>query len=134
MGIITLDNDDSPNIEINSDISPIEEKRELKHRLKGEVKKKFIIGAKYILGGSKKGFKKDDRVFLLKKFVYSVENRRTNILIMKQIAGKNMTSGHLSRHDCLILHIKYEPGLQVWPMELKWHILKEKVDETIKEY
>jgi len=110
-------------------ISPENEKRELKHKLKAEVKKKFVVGSKYILG-SRKGFKKDDRVFLLKKFVYSVENRRTNILVMKQIAGKNTTMSHLSQHDCLILHVKYEPGLQVWPMEMKWHLLKDKVDDT----
>ena len=26
----------------------------------------------------------------------------------------------LSREECKILHIKYEDGLQVWPMDLNW--------------
>jgi len=99
-------------------------KRNLKNKLKGEVKKKFIVGHKYELRDTK-SIKKDKKIFILKKFVYSVENRRTNILVMKQISGYNNTASCLSKHDCALLHLKYEPGLQVWPMELKWRHIKD---------
>ena len=64
------------------------------------------------------------------KFVYSMNDTETNILILKQIYGPKGTMYTLNRHDCKKLHIKYEPGLQVFSMLLNWGTFKPRNKEA----
>lgn len=103
-------------------------KQQLKNNLKGKFKTKFIVGRKYMLNIS--GMKK---TFVLKKSIYCVDNRPMCILVVKQIDGQpSIRRCSLTEIDCKGYHIKYEDGLEVLPMSLKWKLLSEKQDKTNK--
>lgn len=96
-------------------------KREAKNNAKALVKKKFVVGKKYMLRqksvcGSREIIKK----YVCKKFIYTVKDELLNILILKQVEGPKGTIFTLNRNDCKRYHIKYEPGLQVFSMEFNW--------------
>lgn len=96
-------------------------KQDAKNNAKALVKKKFVVGNKYMLKqksvcGSKEIVKK----YICKKFIYTVKDEILNILILKQIDGPRGTIFTLNRNDCKRYHIKYEPGLQVFSMEFNW--------------
>jgi hypothetical protein len=39
---------------------------------------------------------------------------------MRQITPYDGRKFTLDRQECAKFHIKYEPGLEVWPMEINW--------------
>ena len=93
-------------------------KQDAKNNAKALVKKKFVVGKKYMLRqksvcGSREIIKK----YVCKKFIYTVKDELLNILILKQVEGPKGTIFTLNRNDCKRYHIKYEPGLQVFSME-----------------
>lgn len=96
-------------------------KQDAKNNAKALVKKKFVVGKKYMLRqksvcGSREIIKK----YICKKFIYTVKDELLNILILKQVEGPKGTIFTLNRNDCKRYHIKYEPGLQVFSMEFNW--------------
>lgn len=96
-------------------------KREYKNEAKALVGKKFVVGKTYMLRqkgicGSKDIIKK----YILKKFIYTSKDAMLNILIMKQTDGNYGSIFCLDKDACQRYHIKYEPGLQVFSMELNW--------------
>lgn len=96
-------------------------KQKAKNNAKALVKKKFVVGKKYMLRqksvcGSREIIKK----YVCKKFIYTVKDELLNILILKQVEGPKGTIFTLNRNDCKRYHIKYEPGLQVFSMEFNW--------------
>lgn len=96
-------------------------KQELKHQMKDLVKKKFVVGKKYMLKqksicGSQEIVKK----YICKKFIYTSKTKPLNVLIMKQVEGPTGKIFTLNKNDCKRYHIKYEPGLQVFSMEFNW--------------
>ena len=96
-------------------------KQKAKNNAKALVKKKFVVGKKYMLRqksvcGSREIIKK----YICKKFIYTVKDELLNILILKQVEGPKGTIFTLNRNDCKRYHIKYEPGLQVFSMEFNW--------------
>ena len=96
-------------------------KQKAKNNAKALVKKKFVVGKKYMLRqksvcGSREIIKK----YVCKKFIYTVKDELLNILILKQVEGPKGTIFTLNRTDCKRYHIKYEPGLQVFSMEFNW--------------
>ena len=96
-------------------------KHDAKNNAKALVKKKFVVGKKYMLRqksvcGSREIIKK----YVCKKFIYTVKDELLNILILKQVEGPKGTIFTLNRNDCKRYHIKYEPGLQVFSMEFNW--------------
>lgn len=104
-------------------IEPVAEvtKQEAKNNAKALVKKKFVVGKKYMLRqksvcGSREIIKK----YVCKKFIYTVKDELLNILILKQVEGPKGTIFTLNRNDCKRYHIRYEPGLQVFSMEFNW--------------
>ena len=108
-------------------IEPVAEvtKQEAKNNAKALVKKKFVVGKKYMLRqksvcGSREIIKK----YVCKKFIYTVKDELLNILILKQVEGPKGTIFTLNRNDCKRYHIKYEPGLQVFSMEFNWILCK----------
>lgn len=89
------------------------------HRQKNN--RKYYIGNTYMLrrksiNGSKEIIKK----FILKKYIYTVKDQEINALIVKQIYGPKNNIYTLNKNDCLKYHIKYEPGLQVFPMSMNF--------------
>ena len=93
---------------------------------KREIGKKFIVGKKYFLR-IKTISEPIYKIYELKKFIYSINNRVVNVVVMKRINGEidENNTFTLSKTDCIKYHIKYEAGLQVFPMELNWGLVNE---------
>ena len=94
-------------------------KNRTKHLAKRKIpkKKRFTVGKKYlhrIKNGDKT--KEITPVYECKKVIYSLNDNIINIVIMKKISGEFNSSNFLSKSDCKMFHIKYEPGLEVWKM------------------
>lgn len=105
------------------------EKQKYKNEIKKEVGKKFTVGETLILKtkikNSSKIIKKE---FIVKKFIYTVNQQNVSILVLKRVSSSEDTDTKftLNINDCKTLHIKFEPGLEVWPMNLNWIHKKEK--------
>lgn len=96
----------------------VSEKTKLKRQEKKKINKKFVVNHTYHL--RTKLNNENRKIFVLKKFIYTINDLTVNILILKQLSGEKNKIFTLSREECKILHIKYEDGLQVWPMDLNW--------------
>lgn len=96
----------------------VSEKTKLKRQEKKKINKKFVVNHTYHL--RTKLNNENRKIFVLKKFIYTINDLPVNILILKQLSGEKNKIFALSREECKILHIKYEDGLQVWPMNLNW--------------
>lgn len=96
----------------------VSEKTKLKRQEKKKINKKFVVNHTYHL--RTKLNNENRKIFVLKKFIYTINDLPVNILILKQLSGEKNKIFTLSREECKILHIKYEDGLQVWPMSLNW--------------
>ena len=113
----------------------------LRRKNKREIGKKFVVGKKYFLKvRSVTNYKHVYKIYELKKFIYSINNRTVNVVVMKRLNGEEdehlNTTFTLNRTDCAKYHIKYEKGLQVFPMELNWCPLNEnnvKFKEALKD-
>lgn len=95
----------------------------VRRRNKREIGKKFIVGKKYFLKVRSVTNNHLYKIYELKKFIYSINNRTVNVVVMKRINEtdeETNTTFTLNRTDCAKYHIKYEKGLQVFPMELNW--------------
>lgn len=98
----------------------------VRRKNKREIGKKFIVGKKYFLKvRSVTNYNHIYKIYELKKFIYSINNRTVNVVVMKRINDNDdnehtTTTFTLNRTDCAKYHIKYEKGLQVFPMELNW--------------
>ena len=97
-----------------------QEQYNFKLRIKKAINKKFKIGQQYSLKITKKNssFNPVYKTFILKKFAYKIKEKELPILIMKQIDGPKNNMFTLSKNDCLLYHVKYEDGLQVFSMNL----------------
>ena len=92
---------------------------------KQKVKRKFKIGELISLKiKSVCGSKEIIKGFEVKKCVYTINGNEVNILVVKQFYGPEDRIYTLNRHDCEKLHIKFEPGLQVYSMMLNWGTFK----------
>ena len=71
--------------------------------------------------------------FTCKKFINKIAGSEVNVLIMKRLGVYRYRSNErifvdnsdsliytLNKNDCKMYHIKYEPGIEVWPMSMKW--------------
>ena len=96
----------------------VSDKTKLKRQEKKKINKKFVVNHIYHL--RTKLNNENRKIFVLKKFIYTINDLPVNILILKQLSGEKNKIFTLSREECKILHIKYEDGLQVWPMDLNW--------------
>lgn len=103
-----------------------------KHRAKNRIKTKFKIGRYYYQRIKPKDGSPDIIIkYQCVKTIYSVNDIEMGIVIMKQITpfdGKKFT---LDKHECQKFHIKFEPGLEVWPMDINW-IPEKKARKTTK--
>lgn len=92
-----------------------------KHIAKNKIQTKFKIGKNYFLRIKPKDGSADVIIkYLCVKTIYSVKDIEMNIAIMKQITPYEGRKFTLDKHECKKFHIKYEPGLEVWPMDINW--------------
>lgn len=92
----------------------------VRREAKKKVGKKFIVGEKYYIK-NKNGNKVTYKIYELKKYIYSIGEISVCCLIMKQIGGEPVTTKFtLNKFDCIKYHIKYEDGLEVFPMNLNF--------------
>jgi hypothetical protein len=92
-----------------------------KHRAKNRVKTKFKIGRYYYQRIKPKDGSPNVVIkYQCVKTIYSIKDIETNIVIMRQITPYDGRKFTLDRQECQKFHIKYEPGLEVWPMEINW--------------
>lgn len=113
-------NSQVPIVKQTSDSSYVE-KHKAKHKAKRLIKTKFIIGGIYYQRiKPRDGSQQVLTGYECKKYIYSMNDIQMNIVIMKQISGPEGKKFTLDRHECLQFHIKWEPGLEVWPMGINW--------------
>lgn len=92
-----------------------------KHRAKNKVKTKFKIGRYYYQRIKPKDGSPNIVIkYQCVKTIYSIKDTETNIVIMRQISPYDGRKFTLDRQECAKFHIKFEPGLEVWPMEINW--------------
>lgn len=92
-----------------------------KHRAKNRIKTKFKIGRYYYQRIKPKDGSPNIVIkYQCVKTIYSIKDIETNIVIMRQITPYDGRKFTLDRQECQKFHIKYEPGLEVWPMEINW--------------
>lgn len=93
-------------------------------------KNKLIRGAKYMLKGLEcDGFNMPIRVYQVVALVNDVNDVVLNSVVMRQLQGySDDTKFTLSRAECQVLHIKYEPGLQLFPAGMMWRRWSEKLE------
>lgn len=96
--------------------------------------KKFYVGEEYQLRlNNLDGSPAMEYHFTCKKFINEIAGSEVNVLIMKRLGVYRYRSNErifvdnsdsliytLNKNDCKMYHIKYEPGLEVWPMSMKW--------------
>lgn len=101
--------------------TPYINKQIVKHRCKKKVKVKFIVGNHYILYTKPKDNSKPIvREFECKKFIYSMKGIPMNVVIMKQVDGPEGKKYTLDKSGCKDYHVKWEPGLEIFAMEMFW--------------
>jgi hypothetical protein len=89
---------------------------------------KFIEGENYSLKGvSCDGFEMEEKVYKLVKVVDDFYGTSINSVIVKQISGEQGIVFTLSKNDCDYHGIEYEKGLQLFPKNLPWTRVKEKI-------
>lgn len=92
-----------------------------KHKAKNKIKTKFKIGRYYYQRIKPKDGSQNIVIkYQCVKTIYSIKDIETNIVIMRQITPYDGRKFTLDRQECQKFHIKYEPGLEVWPMEINW--------------
>ena len=80
-------------------------------------KYRYRVGEKYSLRQKgPDGAVLNEMTFQVRKFVYTVGVNPVNIVIMKQLSGKPCSRRCISHLDASLFHLKYEPGLFIFPM------------------
>lgn len=99
-------------------------------------KNKLVKGAKYMLKGLEcDGFEMPARVYQVVAIVNSVNDVVLDSVVMRQLKGfEDDTKFTLSRQDCQVLHIKYEPGLQLFPSGLRWKKYNDRIETGKTEF
>lgn len=89
---------------------------------------RFIEGENYALQGvACDGFDMKTKVYKLIKVVDDFYGSNLNAVIVKQVSGTQDIIFTLSKNDCLYHNIEYENGLQLFPKNLRWIRVKEKI-------
>lgn len=97
----------------------IRDKQAAKNSAKKRIKKKwFKIGEEYVLRKTdSEGNVVLEEDYKCVKFIYTVGKNTVNCVVMKRLAGVIGNDARpLNVNDCRMFHIKYEPGLYMFPM------------------
>lgn len=106
-------------------------KQVAKVKAKESVSNKYKIGDILVLRGKiRDGSKRLVKVFEVKKIIWSVKSQIVNVLILKQLEGPN-NNRSLTKDDCKKYHIKYEPGLQVYSMNIGFSKRKKYINNEL---
>jgi hypothetical protein len=98
-----------------------------KNKAKRSINKRFKVGGRYFLHlKSRDGSRYIVKEYICKKFIYSLNDNIMNIVIMQQVAGEVDKKFTLNKNECKQFHIKYEPGLEVYSMDMNWISEKKK--------
>lgn len=97
----------------------VRDKQAAKNSAKKRIKRKwFKIGEEYVLKKTdSEGNVVLEEDYKCVKFIYTVGKNTVNCVVMKRLAG--IIGGDarpLNVNDCRMFHIKYEPGLYMFPM------------------
>ena len=104
----------------------IQTKQEAKRTAKSLVRHKYRIGDKYATRRkTTKGDVMGDEVYEVKKFIYTIGDSIVNTVVMKQLCGKPCERKPLTPFDCMTFHIKYEPSLFVFFMNVRFFKLSD---------
>ena len=104
----------------------IQTKQEAKRAAKSLVRHKYRIGDKYATRRkTTKGDVMGDEVYEVKKFIYTIGDSIVNTVVMKQLCGKPCERKPLTTFDCMTFHIKYEPSLFVFSMNVRFFKLSD---------
>lgn len=96
-------------------------KNNAKNKAKRSIDKRFKIGGRYFLHlKSRDGSRYVVKEYICKKFIYTLNDNIMNIVIMQQVAGEIDKKFTLNKNECKQFHIKYEPGLEVYSMDMNW--------------
>ena len=96
-------------------------KNNAKNKAKRSIDKRFKIGGRYFLHlKSRDGSRYVIKEYICKKFIYTLNDNIMNIVIMQQVAGEIDKKFTLNKNECKQFHIKYEPGLEVYSMDMNW--------------
>lgn len=90
---------------------------EIKRSVKLESKVKFTVGKEYKLR-RKSLYSMTEKRYICKGIVWKIKNEPVGIVVMKcteDQPGEYIFT--LGKHDCRRLHIKFEPGLQVFSIK-----------------
>lgn len=106
-------------------------KQVAKVRAKESVSNKYKIGDILVLRGKiRDGSRRIVKVFEVKKIIWSVKSQIVNVLVLKQLEGPN-NNRTLTKEDCKKYHIKYEPGLQVYSMNIGFSRRKKYINNEL---
>ena len=97
----------------------IRDKQAAKNSAKKRIKRKwFKIGEEYVLRKTdSEGNVVLEEDYKCVKFIYTVGKNTVNCVVMKRLAGVIGSDARpLNVNDCRMFHIKYEPGLYMFPM------------------
>lgn len=98
-----------------------------KNKAKRSINKRFKVGGRYFLHlKSRDGSRYIVKEYICKKFIYSLNDNIMNIVIMQQVAGEVDKKFTLNKNECKQFHIKFEPGLEVYSMDMNWITEKKK--------
>jgi hypothetical protein len=106
-------------------------KQVAKVKAKESVSNKYKIGDILVLRGKiRDGSRRIVKVFEVKKIIWSVKSQIVNVLVLKQLEGPN-NNRTLTKEDCKKYHIKYEPGLQVYSMNIGFSRRKKYINNEL---
>ena len=98
-----------------------------KNKAKRSINKRFKVGGRYFLHlKSRDGSRYILKEYVCKKYIYSLNDNIMNIVIMQQVAGEVDKKFTLNKNECKQFQIKYEPGLEVYSMDMNWISEKKK--------
>ena len=101
-------------------------KKRVKHDAKASVKHRFVVGDEYCLKNKPLVGRTIYKYFVCKKYIYSINDIPVNMVIMKPMRNTKVYGNSLTKHDCLMYHIKYEKNLYIYSMHLNWCPVKNK--------
>lgn len=97
-------------------------KKEIKALAKKDCKFKYYIGDSYsLMHIDKKTGKMSESEYEVRKVIYTIGQNIVNIVIMKHISGHASNTRCVNMLDCKFFHIKYEPGLFVFPINTRFN-------------
>ena len=116
--------------ERENEIKSIASKRELRQEAKKKVQRKYKLHAFYTpVSMNDQDNTPNLEIYECVKTVYTIGTNIVNVVVMRRDGGIDMNSRKrtLTPHDCKILHIKYQKGLYMFNMNMRFYPVKEDI-------